>query len=204
MNKNYILATIITLSLAGIYYFSTTTIYIIRHGEKVILEGISDAPLTDTGKTQAQTLGAILSKKYIPSLYVSPMRRARETAGIIALKTHSSMILDERLTEKNYRKSNTMYDDGNAICVKNLPNGTKETKEQHLTRLLNFLKDTITPFNKNLYIVAHGGTILRLFEKIASDTHQPQEEHKIPYCSVFMFSYNKLTGSLKYLGNNIL
>ena len=38
--------------------------------EKSKLEGISDAPLTDTGKTQAQTLGAILSKKYIPSLYV--------------------------------------------------------------------------------------------------------------------------------------
>jgi hypothetical protein len=45
------------------YFYHTTTIYIIRHGEKVIQKGIQDAPLTDNGKIQAKKLGQYLAHK---------------------------------------------------------------------------------------------------------------------------------------------
>ena len=204
MNKNKFLLLLIStlIFLLGIYHYSDTNIYIIRHGEKVIKEGVSDAPLTKNGKLQAQELGKYLSTiTDIPKLYSSPMRRARETAEIIALQTKSSISFDDRLTEKNYRKSEKLYPDGSHIYVKFLPNGEKETKEQHLERFLNFLKDKIRVLDKDVYIVGHGGLILRSFEKIASDNNKEIDKHKIPYCSVFIFKYNKITKSLKYINN---
>ena len=163
---------------------------------------MSDAPLTENGKIQAQELGKFLSaEKNIHKLYASPMRRARETAEIIALQTKSSISFDDRLTEKNYRKSKNLYPDGNHIYVKFLSNGKKETKKQHLARLLNFLEEKINALDKDVYVVGHGGLILRSFEKIASDKNQKIEKHKMPYCSVFIFNYNKLTKSLQYIDN---
>ena len=193
---------LIIISVCSFYYhYNTTTIYIIRHGEKVIATGISDAPLTDNGKTQAAKLGAYLSNKTISHLYASPMRRARQTAEIIALQTGSSISFDDRLTEKNYRKSSELYPDGTHIYVKFLKDGAKETKEQHLARLLRFFEDNIHLMDKKLYIVAHGGLVNRMFEKIASDSGQPIEKHKIGYCSIFSFEYNKITKTLTYLNH---
>jgi probable phosphoglycerate mutase len=194
---------LITVSVCSLcYHYHTTTIYIIRHGEKVITTGISDAPLTDNGKIQAKKLGTYLSsQKQISHLHASPMRRARQTAEIIALQTGSSISFDDRLTEKNYRQSPALYPDGTHIYVKFLKDGTKETKEQHLARLLSFFKDNVHMMDKELYIVAHGGLVNRIIEKIASDAGQSIQKHKIGYCSMFSFEYNKITQTFKYLNH---
>lgn len=193
----------ITISVCSLYYhYHITTIYIIRHGEKVIATGVSDAPLTDSGKIQAKKLGTYLSsKKQISYLYASPMRRARQTAEIIALQTGSSISFDDRLTEKNYRQSSELYPDGTYIYVKFLKDAMKETKEQHLARLLSFLKDNVHMMDKELYIVAHGGLVNRILEKIASDSGQLIAKHKIGYCSMFSFEYNKITNTFRYLNH---
>lgn len=191
---------IILLAVGGIYYFSETTIHIIRHGEKIIAPNISDAPLTDLGKKQAFEAGKFLECNYsIPQLYASPMRRARETALIIAELTNSSIIFDKRLTEKNYRKSDELYPDGTNVYVKFLPNGDKETKIQHFARMLDFFKEKIGFLDKEIWIVAHGGLIRRILEKIERDTGESNLDIKIKYCSTFTFKYNKFTGSFKYI-----
>lgn len=188
--------------LLGAYYYSDAKIYIIRHGEKIITDGVSDAPLTENGKAQAHKLGEFLSHETkSPKLFSSPMRRARETAEIIASQTKSAVSFDDRLTEKNYRKSEHLYPDGKNIYVKFLHNGEKETKEQHLARLMDFLNDTVRLFDKNIFIVGHGGLVQRAFEKIAASTKKNPEKYKIPYCSVFIFQYNKITKSLRYIDN---
>ena len=129
------------------------------------------------------------------------MKRARETAEIIASRTNSSISFDERLTEKNYRKSKDLYSDGTHIYVKFLPDEKKETRKQHLKRVMNFLQNEINILDKNLYIVGHGGLIRRIFEKISADKDQVVYKYKIPYCSVFVFKYNKLTKSLRYISH---
>ena len=84
------------------------------------------------------------------------------------------MILDERLTKKNYRKIKTRCMTMEMPFVSKIyPMVQKKQKNNTSRDYLIFLKDTITPFNKNLYIVAHGGTILKIrLRKITSDTHQ--------------------------------
>lgn len=66
-------------------------IYIVRHGQdednaKSILNGHRDKPLTALGKKQAKELAQTLKKLEVDftASYVSPLKRAKETADIIA------------------------------------------------------------------------------------------------------------------------
>lgn len=166
------------------------TVIIIRHGEKVIEKGLSDAPLNENGRKQALKLGQYLaSTQNIPQIYASTMRRAKETADIIASQTGSLVLCDDRLSEKNYRRSDQTYPDGTPVFVKNLPNGDKETKEQHLARIISFIRDHTSLLQRKIYIVSHGGVIARILEKIIFDMQTPMDHQPKPYCSVFVFNY---------------
>lgn len=69
-----------------------TLLYLIRHGatrqnqaRPVVLQGNgTDGPLSETGQTQAAGVARVLSQKGLSSVYASPMRRAQETAAVIA------------------------------------------------------------------------------------------------------------------------
>jgi bisphosphoglycerate-dependent phosphoglycerate mutase len=85
-------------------------LYIVRHGEseynaKGLLAGITDIPLTDTGREQARQAGAQLAQLGITRIVSSPLVRAYETARIIADTIGfdpEAIIVDERLHERNF------------------------------------------------------------------------------------------------------
>jgi phosphoserine phosphatase len=62
---------------------------IVRHGESEWnrigrYQGQADAPLSDTGVSQAEALGARLSREQFDAIYTSPLQRAARTAEAIA------------------------------------------------------------------------------------------------------------------------
>lgn len=180
-----------------VYFYSQTTIYIIRHAQKVKQPKIVDAPLTEYGLLQADSFGKALAlQEKIPIIYVSPMRRAKVTAEIIARHTGSILVFDDRLTEKNYIRSEELYSDGTPKFTKRSFVGKKETKEEHLTRITSFLKNVCGLFDRNIWIVAHGGLSLRLLEHIGKDS----DGFKIGYCSIVKFRYNKILKNFTYIG----
>src|SRR4051812_6965146 len=64
----------------------STELMFIRHGNAIRINGdYVHAPLTALGQSQALQTGRFLIEKQKPidSFYSSPLRRARETAGII-------------------------------------------------------------------------------------------------------------------------
>lgn len=68
-----------------------TTLFLIRHGETEwsrddLFSGVTDIPLTEAGRQQAEALARRLSRLpiSIEAAYCSPLTRAAETGGIIA------------------------------------------------------------------------------------------------------------------------
>jgi broad specificity phosphatase PhoE len=68
-----------------------TTIVLVRHGEtdwnrERRFQGHADMPLNDTGRTQAAVLASALDGQKLAVVYTSPLRRASETATIVAAR----------------------------------------------------------------------------------------------------------------------
>ena len=66
-----------------------TTLVLVRHGEtdwnrERRFQGHADMPLNDTGRRQARELADALRDEGLTAVYTSPLRRASETAGIVA------------------------------------------------------------------------------------------------------------------------
>jgi broad specificity phosphatase PhoE len=66
-----------------------TTIFLARHGEsdwnvEKRFQGHSDRPLTERGRQQAHALADLVASEEIEAVYTSPLKRAQETAEIVA------------------------------------------------------------------------------------------------------------------------
>jgi broad specificity phosphatase PhoE len=66
-----------------------TTVYLARHAEsdwnvENRFQGSTDRPLTERGRAQARALAAELAEIPLEGVYASPLRRALETAEIVA------------------------------------------------------------------------------------------------------------------------
>jgi 2,3-bisphosphoglycerate-dependent phosphoglycerate mutase len=85
---------------------TVTTLILARHGETDWnrdgrWQGHADEPLNDRGRAQAQALAEELADEQIAAVYASDLRRARETAEIVAarLGLDAPIEIDARLRE---------------------------------------------------------------------------------------------------------
>jgi 2,3-bisphosphoglycerate-dependent phosphoglycerate mutase len=81
-------------------------LYLIRHGESVHnavgrIQGHSNVPLSDQGRRQVAAVAEALVGFSPDVLYASPLRRACETAEIIAARLKLPIQFDDRLKEVN-------------------------------------------------------------------------------------------------------
>lgn len=81
-------------------------LYCVRHGESTHnaegrIQGQADIPLSDFGRRQSAAVAAALGGLAIDAVYSSPLRRALETAEIIARQLQLAVRTDARLMEIN-------------------------------------------------------------------------------------------------------
>lgn len=75
-----------------------TLVYLVQHGDKEALPG--DPGLTPAGEQRAARTGQWLRQAGLRSLYASPLRRAQQTAALIAAGTGLPVRTDARLRER--------------------------------------------------------------------------------------------------------
>jgi broad specificity phosphatase PhoE len=142
-----------------------TTIYLVRHGDKVIDKG--DVSLTPLGITEAQETGKYFLDKNIDLILSSPQKRALQTAEIIQkiLKTPPLKVNDILKERINFGDvSNQSYEEFIEMAEKSslqrdwvLPNG--ETSLNCGRRMESVIPILALGAFRNIMLVTHGGII---------------------------------------------
>lgn len=154
--------------------------YFVRHGvsnwnSENRLCGRTDVPLSDEGRRQAARLAERLRGLAPAALYTSPLRRAVETAEIIAATVSLTPVTDERLVELDYGAwegktfAEVMEQDAEAFRAwdadpGNVPPRGGESGGQALKRVAPFLDELAArhPGEREHVIVVCHRTICRL------------------------------------------
>ncbi len=166
-------------------------IFMVRHGQtnsnvaKIIMGQRVDEPLNDEGRSQAQKLSASLRGVPFDVIFSSPLKRAAETAAIIADGGATHIVLHDALKERDFGSlSGKSWDEADAL-TESEPGDLKsvdrhldydyrpyggESAEDVKKRLQKFVSDIKTKYSdKRILIVAHAG-ILRFSHALFHDT----------------------------------
>jgi 2,3-bisphosphoglycerate-dependent phosphoglycerate mutase len=161
-----------------------TTILLARHGEtqwnlERRWQGWADPPLNDTGRAQAQALAQQLRDTPFDAVYTSDLRRAHETAEIVAAPHGVPVVADQGLREIDVGSfSGLTHTEVMERFGGERTDG--ETREQHAARVLATVERIArVHLGERILLVTHGGTIRALH------THALGEPtHPIENCSV--------------------
>lgn len=185
-------------------------ITVIRHGQtnynkKDLCNGLPSPKvhLTDLGKKQAQVAAKKLATKKIEAIFISELRRSKQTAEIINKYHKVPLFMDGRLNDRSMgvfedqpAKSFYAWRDKqvNPWTVK--PRGG-ESYEQMKKRVGAFLHDLEKLDFKNVLIVTHLPVVKVIrgyFKKLDDKTMDKLTEKDIPNCKVMNFQIKKSDG----------
>jgi broad specificity phosphatase PhoE len=76
----------------------STTVIVVQHGEKE--PGTVDPGLTDRGRRQAAACASLLASRRASAVYASPLRRAYETASLVAAAIGVPVLVDSDIRER--------------------------------------------------------------------------------------------------------
>jgi uncharacterized phosphatase len=154
-----------------------TTLYLVRHGETDWnkarrIQGSTDIPLNSTGRNQAATAGALLSRREWDAIVASPLSRAFETASIIAREvglpepeTFESLV-ERRYGEAeglNYQQVDTRFPGDTEVPG-------RETRDEVTERVVPTLLEIASRYpGGSVIVVSHGGVIRSVLNAIDPD-----------------------------------
>lgn len=153
-----------------------TRLFLIRHGQTIWnhisrYQGHSDIELSDTGRKQAELLAQRLSKVKVTAIYASDLKRAYETAEILAIPHRIQVKTRPDLREINFgvwegltfQEIQEKYSDladrwYQHPAILRIPQGEtfEEVKERSYREILKLVE---AHDNETIIVVAHGGTI---------------------------------------------
>jgi uncharacterized phosphatase len=150
-------------------------IYLIRHGQtdwniQGRFQGREDIPLNEIGIKQAMECGFALKGKNYKAVISSPLSRARRTAEIIAdIVTAGKVIIEERITERDFSKVSGMTPSEREIFYASGEEDDKEPWDALCDRMISCLRDYGERFmNQNIIMVSHGASINAVLSVLSS------------------------------------
>jgi len=180
---------------------------IARHGQtegnkKRLWQGISDLELTEEGRIQAKKLAERLKNHNIEIIFVSPLKRARQTAEeIIKFHPEAEVIVDDDLKEINFgileglsreeikEKYNDIFEEREKDKFNyRIPNGESHADvEKRALRVLEKVLKT----KKDSIIVAHGTLNTLFFKNLLKKSHEEIKKHEYNNTSVSIFNIKR-------------
>ena len=161
-------------------------IWMIRHGmtagnREQRYVGTTDEPLCEEGRQQILVKGQMIALDYdIQNIYVSPMRRCRETAAILYPWSGQTVIDDFRecsfgtFEYRNYQELNGNPDyqawiDSNGTLP--FPDGESQEsfKKRSTVGFKRCIEQCLKEEIKEAAFVVHGGTIMSILSSLATE-----------------------------------
>ena len=179
-------------------------ILLVRHGQTewnllTKVQGKADVELNEQGIKQAEETRNYLKNEKIDLILCSPLKRAMQTAEIIKQGRNIKMIIDERISKRDFGEfegmPNTDFDFNAFWSYKqNLKYDKAENIKDFFERVYDFLESIKNEYTgKRVLIVAHGGISIPVkcyFEGI------PNTETLLPLClgncEIAKYSYKEL------------
>lgn len=193
-----------------------TLLTLVRHGQtdwnlEKRIQGSTDIPLNDTGRSDALWAAGQLGGSVHHAIYSSPLRRARETAEIIAAELgldQPTLVSD--LREREFGAGEGMlvadYIETYGDWLAEVPGAETlhGVAERALAALDGIARDArlrSAPTAESVIVVAHGGVIRALIDHVSGGT-LPRVGDVIRNGSVTRFEASP--GSLRLLEQNVL
>ena len=140
-------------------------LYVVRHGETIWnvekkVQGVTDIPLTDKGRSEAKELQDLISTLNIDVVISSPLDRARETAKIL-IDSRLPINTDDRIKERDWgMNEGAIIDTVDTWDCWDVILNTKvqniECVQDFMYRVSNFIEDIKIRYkDKNVLIVTH-------------------------------------------------
>jgi broad specificity phosphatase PhoE len=191
-------------------------LYLLRHAEnranitKEFSSRKVDYPLTSKGELQAQQTAQFFLAKEIDAIYASPLKRARQTAEIIAARLHLPVIVMENFREVDVGEledgppSAEKWEFHNALIMEWM-NGHPERRfpggENYCElwgRMRSGLQAILASWVQgNILVVAHGGIFsFTLLEYCPQVDRQWLFHHDNPNCSISEVMLEEKAGKL--------
>lgn len=164
------------------------TIYLVRHAENIanltkeFSHKLVDYPLTAKGIVQAEQTTAYFRDKQIDAIYSSPLKRARETADIIARELQLPIGIVEQFREVNVGSLEDRPPDAeNWALHERILQDWREGRHattfpdgENYTTLLARMRSGLREIsarrdNQRILVVAHGGIITATIADLCSD-----------------------------------
>jgi len=168
---------------------ATTRLLLARHGETDWnrvgrWQGHADPPLNEAGRRQAEALADALDGDGVAAVYSSDLRRARETAHVVAKRLGLPVIEDRGLREIDVgswsgltrEEVRERYPDGFARWLQGEIGHDGETREQLTERVVDAVGRIASGHEGDtVLVVTHGGAIRALRRHAAGDPGDPIE-----------------------------
>jgi len=183
-------------------------VYLVRHGEtdwnrKEIYQGQEDIPLNEKGKKEARNLALTLKGIEISSIYSSDLKRAKETAEIIAKSLGiQTVIYKESLREMNFGewtgKSVFEMEENSALFQLwskdpwNISPPEGETLKELASRVRKEAEEIfLKHYGQNVLVVTHAGPIKAIIFDLIGSTGNPYWNLDISHDTIVVIEKEK-------------
>jgi broad specificity phosphatase PhoE len=157
-------------------------LHLIRHGESVYnaegrIQGHADIPLSELGCRQAEAAAEALARQPMEAIFASPLRRAAQTAEIIAKRLGLPVQFDDRLKEidvgifqgKLHSELERLYPQEIARWRSEdmdyaVPGG--ESRRQILQRGRSAFESILAEGRENVAIISHGRILMTTIKSL--------------------------------------
>lgn len=168
---------------------ATTRLLLARHGETDWnrvgrWQGHADPPLNEEGRRQAAVLAEQLAADGVEAVYSSDLRRAAETAAVVAQRLGLPVVEDPALREIDVGSWSGLtraeveerFPDGHARWLRGEIGHDGETREQLAARVVPAIERIAAAHpGQTVLVVTHGGVIRALRRHAAGDPGDPVE-----------------------------